>query len=295
MKWTRLGVLQGLALLCAVGLALPVYPDELAAQTLLAHHARLEPRLLHNQFMRPVVLDSQEQDDIVAGDIFVVSSYPFAVVSSSLNNPDHWCEVMSLHINTKYCRAVVTPTASLLKVYIGKKTPQQLKDATRLEFAYNTVASSPTYFSVQLTSPRGMLGTRDYQISFEAVPLPAGGTFMHLRYSLSMSLLARMAIRTYLATIGSGKVGFTTVGTGRNAEPQYIGGVRALVERNTMRYYLALDSYLATLDVAPSTQLGQRLQSWFSAVEQYPQLHELDRDQYMSMKHAEYLRQQSAD
>jgi hypothetical protein len=144
-----------------------------------------------------------------------------------------------------------------------------------------------------------VLGTRDYLIEFEAVPLADGGTFMHLRYSLAMSLLARMAIKTYLATIGRGKVGFTVVGTVSNGStgqaPRYIGGVRALVERNTMRYYLAMDSFLATLEETPATRLDQRLQHWFSAVEQYPQLHELDRELYLAMKHDEYRRQQNTD
>lgn len=52
-----------------------------------------------------------------SGAIYVVTPYPFTEVSASLNNPDHWCDVMSLHINTKYCRAVVAPAATILKVY----------------------------------------------------------------------------------------------------------------------------------------------------------------------------------
>ena len=75
------------------------------------------------------------------------------------------------------------------------------------------------------------------------------------------------------------------------AQPQYIGGVRGLLERNTMRYYLAIDAYLATLD----KPLDQRFARWFDATEQYPQqLHEVERSAYLQMKAQEAQRQQTA-
>jgi hypothetical protein len=62
-----------------------------------------------------------------------------------------------------------------------------------------------------------------------------------------------------------------------------------------MRYYLAITSYLGALDLAPEARLEHRLQSWFNAVERYPrQLHEVDRAEYLDMKRAEYMRQQTA-
>ncbi|TPQ38032.1 hypothetical protein C2U69_14710, partial [Cupriavidus pinatubonensis] len=58
---------------------------------------------------------------------------------------------------------------------------------------------------------------------------------------------------------------------------------------------LAIDAYLATLSVPPAKRLGQRLASWFDATEKYSrQLHEVDRDAYMTMKLNEYQRQQTA-
>jgi hypothetical protein len=79
------------------------------------------------------------------------------------------------------------------------------------------------------------------------------------------------------------------------AEPQYIGGVRGMVERNTMRYYLAIEAYLGALAAPPAAQLERRLQAWFDATEKYPrQLRELDRAAYLEMKQREYRRQQAA-
>jgi len=60
------------------------------------------------------------------------------------------------------------------------------------------------------------------------------------------------------------------------------------VERNTMRYYLAIDDYVAA--PAPS-QLEQRLNTWFDATERYPrQLHEMEKPDYLAMKRVEAKR-----
>jgi hypothetical protein len=64
------------------------------------------------------------------------------------------------------------------------------------------------------------------------------------------------------------------------------------MERNTMRYYLAIDAYLDSLKMPPAQQLESRLQAWFDATEKYPrQLHEVERDPYLQMKRVEVQRQ----
>jgi hypothetical protein len=179
-------------------------------------------------------------------------------------------------------------------VLIGKKTPEDLAAVPGVEFHYGVAATTPDYLEILLNARDGPLGTSDYRIQLEALALPGNKTFLHLMYAYSMNFAARLAMQTYLGTIGSDKVGFTVVGKLANGQPDYIGGMRALVERNTMRYYLAIDSFLAAANAAPPTQLEQRLQSWFTAVERYPlQLHEVDRAAYLEMKRAENLRQQN--
>ena len=89
-------------------------------------------------------------------------------------------------------------------------------------------------------------------------------------------------------------IGFTQTGKQSSGQPEFIGGMRGVVERNTMRYYLAIDAYLGTLATPPSVRLQKRLHSWFTATEQYPrQLREVSRTAYMDMKRSEYLRQQA--
>lgn len=69
-----------------------------------------------------------------------------------------------------------------------------------------------------------------------------------------------------------------------------------MVERNTMRYYLAIDSYLASLSTSPDKQVAKRLQDWFTATEQYPlQLREMSRKAYLSLKSDEVQRNLSVN
>jgi hypothetical protein len=272
----------------------PAYAQ--GAQELLAKHAALSNRLRMNQFQRPVVLESAETPDQTRGEVYAVIDYPFSVVSTELNNPDHWCDVISLHINTKYCRAVQASGGTVLNVNIGKKTPEDLATAARVRFNYTANAVTPQYLDIRLSAKDGPMGTSDYRITLEAVPLDGAKTFLHLTYAYATSFSARVAMRAYLATIGADKVGFTPIANAGAGAGQFIGGMRGLVERNTVRYYLAIDSYLEATTEAPAKQLDKRLQNWFSAVERYPrQLHEMNRDEYVTMKRDEYLRQQTAN
>jgi hypothetical protein len=61
-------------------------------------------------------------------------------------------------------------------------------------------------------------------------------------------MASKLALRAYLMTAGRDKVGFSVVKREANGQPQYVSGSRATVERNTMRYYLAIDAYLSGLE-----------------------------------------------
>lgn len=285
-KWLLVWVL-----VCLTGQA---WADAEAAASLRTKYAALTERLKTNQFNRPVVLESVETPDLVSGEIYAVIDHPFASVTTGLNGPDHWCDVMSLPMNTKYCRPATTAAGTLLKVNIGKKTAESLKTAPRIEFKYSAIEASAQHLDIRLDAKEGPLGTSNYRIMLQAIPVASGKTFIHLTYSYAVNFAGRMAMLTYLSTVGRGKVGFTQVGQLADGGPRFIDGVRGLVERNTMRYYLAIDSYLDATPEAPQAALEKRLQSWFSAIELYPrQLRELDRSEYLAMKRDEYQRQQT--
>ncbi|MDD5367159.1 MAG: hypothetical protein PHR30_17620 [Gallionellaceae bacterium] len=268
------------------------------AAALQAKYAALADRLRDNPFRRALYLESSESaasTHDLKGDIYALVDYPFTTVSSALDGPDNWCDVLILHINTKYCHAATAATNARLTVSLGRKYPQSIDEAYPVEFAYRTEAAAPDYLDIRLTAGKGPLGTSNYRIQLQAVPVAGGRTFLHLTYSCAYGLVGQLAMKTYLATLASAKVGFTVVGRQADGQPEYIGGLRGVVERNTMRYYLAIDAYLAALAAPPALRLDKRLQGWYDATEQYPrQLHEVGRADYLDMKRQEYRRQQAA-
>jgi hypothetical protein len=295
MQTLRITTVLLLCSLCHSGLATAT--DDAAA--LRKQYAALKQQLSSNQFQRALHLNSVESPATLRGDIYAIVNYPFASVNGALNDPEkgpaNWCDALMLHINIKYCQASSGSNGKRLSVDIGRKAEQLLGAVYRVEFNYQVSAASPEYFQVDLNADSGPFGTRDYRIVLEAVALDGKRTFMHLTYSYSYGMAASMAMKAYLATIGSDKVGFTSIGRQSNGQPSYIDGVRGVVERNTMRYYLAVDAYLSALTLPAAKRLEKRLSNWFSTTEKYArQLHEMERLEYMQMKYQEYQRQHTA-
>jgi hypothetical protein len=263
-----------------------------AAAGLREKYNSSQDRLAHNQFKRAMFLDSTETSESENGDIFALVKHPFAVVRAALASPGSWCDILSLHLNTKYCKASVVEKQNVLNVSIGRKYDQPLEDAYPLLLVYRVGVQTPDYLQVSLHADKGPMGTSNYRIVLEAVPLEDGQTFIHLSYAYAYGLAGRLAMQAYLATIGKDKVGFTIDGSQASKEPRYIGGNRGLIERATMRYFLAIDAFLGASSGTAQARFEQRIHDWFVAVERYPrQLHEMEQDEYLAMKRKEYRRQ----
>ena len=282
----QMSVKFAIALALAVasaGMATAAAPSDPAAAELQARQQALASQLAHNDFGRPMAIASREEPHSVSGDVYAVVNYPFASVSRAFRSPAAWCDVLILHLNTKYCRA----QGDALNVRMGRKNARDLDDAYAMSFAFRASSPSAGYVSASATSADGPLGSHDYRIDMQAMPLADGRSFMRLHYSYAFGAMARLATKGYLATSGSGKVGFTRKDDG------YVRGMRGAVERNAMRYYLAVDSYLGSLAAPPGRQFASRIERWYDATEGYPrQLHEIDRGTYLAMKQREFARQQ---
>ncbi|MET0961924.1 MAG: hypothetical protein ABWY05_03780 [Noviherbaspirillum sp.] len=265
--------------------------DPGAAQALRQKYVELKPQFSTNQYGQSLFLESTEAPGQLKGEAYALLDYPLEKVSAALRSQEQWCDVLILHLNTKYCRAAQVNGGPGLTVYIGKKDPQPLESAYQVDFAYDA-AATPDFMDIRMTAKKGPMGTSDYRILVEATSVDKGRTLLHLTYSYAYGMAGKVGMQGYLATIGANKVGFTVTGN-EGGKPVYIGGVRGVVERNTMRYHLAIDSYLKEMDAPAGEQLERRLRNWFSATERHArQLHEVDRESYMDMKRAEVKRQQ---
>ena len=264
------------------------------ATALKGRYATLSSQLANNQYQRPITVESSEKSGELQGDIYALIEQPYVVVGPALLSMDHWCDILILHLNVKSCRASTQQEGDTLSVNIGRKFDQPLTDAYLFEFLYKVVVSKPDYQEVTLIAEKGPLGTSHCRIVLEVVALDAKHSFLHLSYSYAYGMMARAAMQSYLATIGRNKVGFSIVGHKADGQPIYMSNMRGIVERNTMRYYLAIEAYLGALSVPEPQQLEKRLNDWYTGVQRYPrQLHELERSEYLNMKRKEMKRQQA--
>jgi hypothetical protein len=292
--WVRFAALQWLLVvsLALSGIGMANAQD---AATLRAKHDSLADRLASNPFQRPLVLESTQTSGDLQGEVYAVVDQPFRVVGPALQGMDHWCDLLILHLNVKGCTSAGKPPSEVLSLVVGRKFDQPLDDGYKVDFAYSTPTSTPDYLRVLMTAESGPMSTRNYRLSLDAVPLDDKRSFLHMSYAYAYGTAARFAMQAYLATAGSDKVGFSITGKSDDGKPVYIGGVRGVVERNTMRYYLAIEAYLGSLSAPPADQADKRLRDWFAATERYSrQLHEMDRDEYVAMKRHEIQMQRAA-
>ncbi|MDH0864491.1 hypothetical protein [Mitsuaria sp. GD03876] len=280
----------------AVLLALLLIATEVSAQQgagLRAQYDQLAPQLSSSPFQRPIVLSSVDDTEHPTGEMHAVVQHGFGALSGALQRADAWCELLTLPANVKRC--VVEDDAApgaQLHMAVGRKFDQPVEDAYALDFRFQVIAAQPQYLLVEMSAGKGPMGTSNYRLTLEAVPLDARRSFVRLRYAYVNNLAARVATTAYLATSGRDKVGFTVVGKGEDGKPRFVGGIQGIAERNTMRYFLAIESYLDTLPAPADQRLDKRLRDWFAATERYPrQLHEQSLEEYVAMKHKEARRQ----
>ena len=273
-------VALALAIAAATATAAPS-PDALA---LRGQHEILRDAFVSSPFQRPLVVQSSEADGGLKGEIYAIVDHPFKTAVQVLEDRSRWCEVLLLHQNVKRCRAS-GERAETVALVVGRKAQHTLEQGYRMDFKFHVAARAPDFLRVQLASAAGPLGTRDHRVTLQAAPLDAKRSFIHLSYAYSFGGVARLATQAYMATAGRHKVGFTVTGRGGDGQPIYINGVRGMVERNAMRYFLAIEAYFGALAVPPALQQEKRLHDWFALTEQHPrQLHELGRDEYLAIK-----------
>ena len=279
-----LAVAIGLAASVTAG-ALALAADGTSSAQLRAKYAEVSAELRQNDFRRPMVLASTETPRELRGEIYALFDYPFEHVKAALDQPAEWCEVLILPINSKFCRASPQGAGATLSLGIGKMNDNRVENAQVIALQFQPLAASADHFALQLRADAGPVGTSDYRILVEAIPVDAKRTFLHFSYAYSYGFAARVAMQAYLGTSGRNKVGFTVLGKDADGQPEYVGGMRGVVERNVMRYYLAIEAALHATSYPEQQRLRQRLQHWFTATEAYPrQLREISRSEYLALK-----------
>ena len=266
-----------LAATLAIATAATAATDQPEGSRLRERYEALKPALQHNAFGRPIHLDSEDRSQVMRGDVHAVLDHPYSRIREALSSRESWCELLVLPFNVKGCEVRGNDGLSL---YIGRTYDTPVGNATRIDFSFARPVATDDYLRLKLDAGHGPIGTKDYHIVFSAIPLDARHTFVHLSYGYTYGVLSKWAMQTYLATSGASKVGFS-----KDPEGHDVGGMRGVLERNTMRYFLAIDAFLDTLEAPADQRERRRIAAWFDATEKYPeQLHEMSRAEYMAYK-----------
>lgn len=262
--------------------------DPGGSERLLAKYPALKAQLEKNQFGAPIYIDSKEGERSVQVDMYGIFPHPFAAIKDALRYPPNWCDITSLHINIKACTTSKSGDQWYVTLYNGRKYYQTPSAAYPLKLKFTLQSDTPNYLEVNMAAEQGPLHTKDHRIHLEAAPLGADKTFLHFSYAYSYGTMARMAIKSYFNTIGRDKVGFSAV-PGKGGKYYLVDGVRGAIERNTVRYYLALESFVDTLNYPEGVRFEKRLSRWYDLTAKYPrQLKEMDKADYLATKRREH-------
>jgi hypothetical protein len=270
--WKRLAMALSLCLLATLSSAQP---------------AAERPPQEQDEANAPLQVDSWEERGLLIAEITSLLEHPFSQVGAALIEAESWCDFIPLVFNIKACTFDHRPERTILTLYVGRKFYQPAADAIQLRYHYQVRQNSPDSVQIHLHARRGPHGTRDYRIELGAQPTADGRTALRFHSSFHPSWRSRMATRFYLSGVGQDKVGFS-VERYRNGQPVYVRGMKGIVERNAMRYYLALEAYLDTLHLPEQERFEARLQAWFEATGRFPeQLYEMEKEEYLEGKRKE--------
>ncbi len=256
-----------------------------SADTLQARHAELASALSASPFGRPLLVQAGDDPRQPRGEVHAVLDHGFDAVRDVLRDARRWCEVLLLQTNIQRCEPHGAGTAQQLEVAVARRYTDPVAQAQRIVFRYELQAADGQQLAVRLSADEGPLGTRHYRLQLHAVPLGVGRSFVQLSYAYEPGLLAQLATSAYLASAGRDKIGFSIVGQDAQGRPLHVRGIRGVAERNTMRYFLAIEAVLATHALPPGERLERRLRHFHAALERHPaQLHETTLQEYLALK-----------
>jgi hypothetical protein len=243
----------------SVAISLSFSPAAFAqdAATLKARHASLQDKFANNQFGRPLVLESTQSSGDLKGDVYAIVEHPFSTVQQALVSPEHWCDILILHLNVKRCKASAG-TPKTLSLNVGRKFDQPIEDAYELNFKYRVGASSADYLQVLLSADEGPLSTKNYRIQVEAVPIERSAPSSTCRTRTATASRRRWRCRRTSRRSAAPRSASRSSTRSPTASPSTRPGVLGLLERNTMRYYLAIDAYLSAYGLPAAEQPEKR-------------------------------------
>jgi hypothetical protein len=258
---------------------------------LSALYPELQEAARRGPFGLPLQVHSEERETRVSAEIHGIIDHPFRALATTFTEPGGWCDFLVLNPNIKTCTFRQEARETLLTLYIGSRSYRAPESATEQVYRFLVRARQSDYAAISLTAPQGMLGTTAHRFEFEAGSV-AGKTVVGLSSSFEPSMLSRILTGIYLGTVGRNMIGFSREATEAGVPAGYVRGVKGMIERNVMRYYLALNAFLDTSDLPAGRRFEARASLAYDLMDLYPaQLRQMDKAEYLDIKTREHQNQ----
>ncbi len=279
-----------------IGFSLMVYStianaDRADAHQLLSQYRQFSTNIKPIDKSLPLRIQSNEQDRSLRVDVYGVVSHPYSRVADALSSPAAMCDFLILNMNVKTCTYMRENRRASMVIYVAGKNYAPLYRTLKIEPYFELQKKSKNYLRVLMASRKGRWGMKEYSVLVEASPYE-NKTLVRFSSNYHASRINKAATTTYLKTFARKKVGFTVVGRNKQGLPEYVRGMRGVIERNAVRSYLALQAYLETASMPPNRRFESRLRRWFELTDVYTrQLHEMHWQPYLHNKRREYQNQ----
>lgn len=257
-------------------------------------------RELERSTVRPLApglyLESSEGSSQARGEVLARLDLPFPAAAGALSRAENWCTLLMLHPNIKQCALQHSAAGSVLDLVMSSQRDGLFAQEHPLQMNLSLRGPETGRLDVELFAERGPLGTRDYRIVIALAPADASSTVLRLVYSSAFTPAGLWMAQVYVNSVARHRVGFTVVDTDAQGRPVHVRGVRGAVERNTMRFHLAVQSWLAVQSRPANERVPAAIEAWFDASERHAaQLHEVERAVYVARKRADFDRLRSAE
>jgi len=231
----------------------------------------------------PLAVVSQLEEDLARVAISATIPVEFDQLRAFYRDDSNWCHGFIANIYVKACYK----KGDLVRIfYDNNDAYQELSSAFRFDYRIEGQSLDANELLISLVAESGPLGSKDYRLRIEAQATTDNQSNIRLVYQSRYGFVARSALFIYLKTLGSGKIGFSHEPNG-----QPVKGIRGILERNAMRYLLALCAYFANRN--PLKTLQDTLKNWHDYARVFnKELQEIDWIDYQKLKLQEYQDQQ---
>lgn len=245
------------------------------------------PALAPGLYLQSTVTDMHAQGQVLAR-----LPVPLSQARAALRSPRSWCLLLMLHPNVWDCEVPAAgPSRTVLQMLMGQQRVAVIGTTHRLTLAWTLARDDDAGLWLELMAEQGPMGTRDYRISARIEALDDTHSALELRFSNAFTRAGLWLAELYVNTAGRNRIGFTIERLDAEGRPVHVRGLRGSVERNTMRFHLAVQSWLAVQPLPAAQRIPRALEAWFDGSERHAaQLHEVEREEYLQMKREQYAR-----